>query len=111
MAGMKQTSTRDEQFWCDDECGMLRVELWTEADTSLVIPEVAITMYKLACRFPLSWRDRIRQAWAALRGELWRDEILLNPTETVRLRNYLMDVTEEVRKNLVESSEDESCGS
>ena len=91
---MKQANTRDNQFWCHCDCGMVRAELWTDDDTGLPMPETVFTMYKTACRLPLSWSDRIKQAWAAMRGDLWRSEILLDPGETVRLRDYLSELIE-----------------
>ncbi|HUX19350.1 MAG TPA: hypothetical protein VMV63_09225 [Acidithiobacillus sp.] len=91
-----KTNTRDNQFWCHCDCGMVRVELWTDDDTGPPMPETVFTMYKTACRLPLSWRDRLKQAWAAMRGELWRSGLLLDPQETVRLRDYLSELVESI---------------
>ena len=99
---MKQTSTRDNQFWCECDCGMVRVELWTDDDTGLPRPETAFTIYKRACRLPLSWRDRLKHAWMAIRGDLWRSELLLDPQETVRLRDYLSELIKECNAALAE---------
>ena len=95
---MKQTSTRDNQFWCHCDCGMVRVELSADDDTGLPMPETVFTMYKRAFRLPLSWRDRLKAAWTALRGDLWRSELLLDPKETVRLRDYLSELIETIKE-------------
>ena len=102
---MKQTNTRDNQFWCECDCGMVRVELWTDDDTGLPRPETAFTIYKRACRLPLSWRDRLKHAWMAIRGDLWRSELLLDPQETVRLRDYLSELIETIKEAERESAE------
>jgi len=79
---------RMEAFHCDDYCGMLTVGVWEPSEDDPV-PLIEIAMFKRVSRTPYTWRDHVRHAWTALRGELWTNEILLDGQEAKRLRDHL----------------------
>ncbi len=53
---------------------------------------VEFALFKRAVCLPLSWRERIKHAWYALRGDLWTNEVILEPSEVAELRDHLAGI-------------------
>lgn len=75
---------------------MLSVEKWKWSDQDWV--ETNISLWGMKRMEDNSLRERIRRAWAALRGKLWYDEVCLNEEDVKRLIEVLQAPLKEESK-------------